>query len=77
MLDAATAWWKVRESPTEIGSTGICGPMPPASKMISRPGAWVRCASIAAIIGRPVPTNTDLRSSSSRAATQARSSVAE
>jgi len=42
--------------------------MPPASKMMSRLGAWVRWASIAAIIGSPVPTKTDLLSSSSPAA---------
>src|SRR5574337_2114881 len=59
-----------------MGSTGTRGPIPPASKMMSNPGACVLCASRAAIIGRPVPTRTDFLSSSIRAATQARSSVA-
>ena len=65
------------DSATDTGSTGTRGPMPPASKTMSRLGAWVRWANTAAIIGRPVPTNTDFPSSRVRAATTAINSVEE
>src|SRR5206468_12305701 len=55
---------------------GNCGATPPASKRITRFGAVVCCASIAAAQGAPVPTATVRPSSSSRAAQQIISSIA-
>jgi hypothetical protein len=49
---------KVRESPTEIGISGRRGATPPASKRITRFGACVFCANMAAAQGAPVPTAT-------------------
>src|ERR1700686_3244990 len=65
----------VRESPTEIGMVGSCGPTPPDSKKTTRSGALVRWASIAAAHGAPVPTATVRPFSSMRAAQQIISSM--
>src|SRR5258708_9533294 len=54
---------------------GSCGATPPASKRMTRLGAAVRCASIAAAHGTPVPTATVRPSSSRRAAQQIISSI--
>ena len=72
---AMTARWKVVLSPTLTGMVGNSGATPPASNMMTRLGACVRCASIAAAHGKPVPTATVLPSSSSRAAQQIISSI--
>ena len=53
MLVAMTALCMVRESPTLIGMVGSCGATPPASKKITRFGACVFWASIAAAQARP------------------------
>src|SRR5579871_2639860 len=66
----------VRESPTLIGMVGSKGATPPASKQMTRLGAVVRWASMAAAQGTPVPTATVRPSSSSRAAQQVISSIA-
>src|SRR5262245_47107889 len=76
MLVAITARWNVVLSPTLTGIVGNCGATPPASNMMTRFGACVRCASIDAAHGSPVPTATVLPSSSSRAAQQIISSIA-
>jgi len=72
---AMTAFQVVRESPTEMGISGIRGAAPPASNRITRFGEWAFCASIAAAQGAPVPTPTHAPSSSSRAAVQIISSI--
>jgi hypothetical protein len=76
MLVAMAARWKVRESPTLIGIVGSFGATPPASKHTVRFGDRVRCASIAAAHGTPVPTATVLPSSSTRDAQQIINSIA-
>src|SRR5260370_32703303 len=58
-----------------MGRVGRWGAPPPASKKITRPGAAVRCASIAAAQGTPVPTATVRPSSSKRAAQQIINSI--
>ncbi len=75
MQVAITARWNVVLSPTLIGMVGSCGATPPASNRMTRFGACVRCASMAAAHGSPVPTATVLPSSSSRAAQQIISSI--
>jgi hypothetical protein len=68
MLVAMTALWIVRESPTLMGMVGSRGATPPASKQITRLGACVFWASMAAAHGTPVPTATVRPSSRTRAA---------
>ena len=68
MLVAITALCIVLESPTLIGIVGSCGATPPASKQITRLGACVFYASIAAAHGTPVPTATVRPSSRTREA---------
>ena len=57
------------------GIVGSCGARLPDSNSTTRFGACVRCASIAAAHGTPVPTATVVPSSSSRAAAQIINSV--
>ncbi len=76
MLVAMTARWKERESPTLMGIVGSCGATPPASKRMTKFGACVRCASIAAAHGTPVPTAAVRPSSRRRAAQQIINSIA-
>src|SRR6516225_5690195 len=59
-----------------MGMVGSCGATPPASKKITRLGAVVRWASIAAAHGTPVPTATVRPSSRRRAAQQIINSIA-
>ena len=75
MLVAISARWNVRESPTLMGMVGNWGATPPASKKMTRSGAAVRCASMAAAQGMPVPTATVRPFSSSRAAQQIINSI--
>ncbi len=75
MVEAETALWNVLESPTEIGSAGILGPIPPASNMINESGAWVLCANMQAIMGNPVPAKNVFPFSSRCEATHASNSV--
>src|SRR5947207_13031971 len=58
-----------------MGMVGSWGPMPPASKQMTRFGEPVRWASMAAAQGTPVPTATVRPSSSRRAAQQIISSI--
>jgi hypothetical protein len=58
-----------------MGMVGSWGATPPASKKITRFGAAVRCASIAAAHGTPVPTATVAPSSRSRDAQQIINSI--
>src|SRR6516225_4554448 len=76
MLVAITPRKNVRESPTLIGMVGSCGATPPASKTMTRRDAPMRCASMAAAQGTPVPTATLRPSSSRREAQQIISSMA-
>src|SRR5947208_14716815 len=59
-----------------MGMVGNWGAMPPASKRMTRSGACVRWASMAAAQGTPVPTATVRPFSSCRAAQQIISSIA-
>src|SRR5215472_10891380 len=56
------------------GSTNA--PITPPSNRMVRPGAWARCARVAASSGMPTPAKTTCPSSSSRALTTASSSLA-
>src|SRR2546430_12994225 len=75
MLVAMTALKTVREPPTLIGRVGSLGATPPASKQMTRLGAGVFWASMAAAHGTPVPTATVRPSSRTRAAQAIISSV--
>ena len=66
----------MRESPTLIGMVGSCGADAAGLEEDDQVRACVRCASIAAAHGTPVPTATVRPSSSTRAAQQIISSIA-
>ena len=58
---ASTARWKVVLSPTLTGMVGKSGANPPASNMMTRFGAWVRWASMAAAQGAVALMGTSIR----------------